>query len=176
MCHCVDEFELIFLYNNWQAQSSNLQRPHNIWSEDSTLFQGRELNALLYLKRETNNDFILPSVYKALRVNPWRHTPSGEQYLCLTSGNVLIDCCCRALLRTPNGPAGSWEQGQLPVFETNRTHVSHTATYWKQCVFSPCAVSCHALLLVLTYLPSLVEQQLTNPLYSEGNFRLIFRS
>lgn len=57
----------------------------------------QQLRALLCLKRETNNDFILPSVYKALRVNPWWHIPWGEQYLCSTKGNVPADPerCCR---------------------------------------------------------------------------------
>lgn len=66
--------------------------------------------------------------------------PRGSRTSVGQKGNVLIDSCCRAQLQTPAKPAGSREQGRLPVSETNRTHVSHTATCWKQCVFSPFSV------------------------------------
>ena len=51
----------------------------------------KRVRTFLDLKGKTNNYFIFPSVYKALRVNPWWQTPSGEQYLCSTKGNVLIE-------------------------------------------------------------------------------------
>lgn len=74
------------------------------------------------LKGEANNGSI-SSVYKALMAKPVM-----TKYVCRAKGNDLIEPRSRALLCTPTKPAGSREQGQLPLFEANRTHMSRSAT------------------------------------------------
>lgn len=98
---------------------------------------------ILNLKRKTNNDFILPSVYKALRLKPPVTSSLGGAVPLFNKEEALAaQHCCRP-------PTGLQEAGNKDDFHSLR-QTGHTWVRLKTMCFQSFqhAVPCHALLLV----------------------------